>query len=415
MRIPFSVFLSLRYLRLGKGQFISFISLISMLGIGLGVAVLIVVMSVMNGFKKEVSMKMLDLSPQITLVNWGGDLITDFDKINTDYLKSNSQVTGASPFVSGQGMMVHGKNIQGAYLKGIDTDTIESVIPISEHLIAGKLENLKIEKFGVILSEKVSKQLRASLGDKVTMVLPLAEKALSSKPIIKNLTVVGICKGGWSYDAITVYVSLETARKLLKLPENVNHGISISTKNPNTAEQTKNMINYDSSGQFVLFDWTQENAEYFKAFKTEKTMLFLVLLLVIAVAAFNLISILVIIVSEKKTDIAILRTLGARRRTILATFMGLGFTIGLFGTILGVLIGVLISNNITEVANFVEYIFSFKIFASEIFAVDELPADLQLTDIIVICSSSLILSVLASLYPAIKATKLKPAEALHHV
>lgn len=411
MKLPF--LLGFRYTRAKKGNhFISFMSLTSVLGIALGVAVLITVLSVMNGFDAQIKDRILRFMPQVTVSSMSGKI--DNWQALEKHLHQMPQVTGVAPFVSSQAMITHEGESAFVLLRGVSPSQENQVLPISKHLIAGKLSALKQHHFGIVLGQGVANRLGASLGSKVTVYVPQTNLTpLGVLPRLKQFTVVGIFKIGYQFDYSYALLNWHDESLLLNQPNQIS-GIELKLKHPFDAPMVSDQLNQNLPIGLQAISWADQNANFFKALKMEKVMMFLILLLIIAVAAFNMLSSLVMIVTDKRADIAILRTLGAQTKTIMQTFMIQGMMVGLIGTLLGVILGVLLSLHVTQITDWLQALFHTQFLNSSVYYIDFLPSKLEASDVWHIVIVALLLSFIATLYPAYRAGKIQPAEALRY-
>lgn len=412
---PAALFIGLRYTRAKRrNHFISFISLVSMIGIALGVAVLITVLSVMNGFDREIQKRVFSMVSPMTVSSNTGSVAQwqDLQKI----LKSFPYVTGSAPFVLGQVLLNYGASNQPALITGILPNEEKTVSEVGQKMIEGNLSDLQPGKFGIILGASLAKRLDANIGDKVTVVTP--QVSLSPAGVIpryKRFTVVGVFSagGGFGFDAGLAYVQLSDAQKLMGLQDNVS-GIHLNIKNVYAAPSLARDLQSQLTPSASITTWADQFGEFFHAVRLEKTMMFFILMLILAVAAFNMVSTLVMVVNEKESDIAILRTFGATPRMIMGVFMIQGGLVGIFGTLLGVIGGVALAWNVTGIVNWIEQVFRVQFLSSSVYFVNYLPSQVEWGDIIKISSAALILSLIATIYPAWRASKLDPVESLRY-
>jgi lipoprotein-releasing system permease protein len=407
---PVSLFVGLRYTRAKRrNHFISFISLTSILGLTLGVMVLIVVLSVMNGFDRELQRRILGMVPQASVVgyqpfaNWR-DLVMKAEQ--------HPQVVGAAPFIQLQGLLSNKGAVDSAFVTGIDPEYESRVSILPQHLKAGTLDNLQSGAFNIILGSALARKLGLVIGDKVTLVLP--EAAVTPAGIIprfKRFTVAGTFEVGAELDGMVGFINLEDAARLARIKGKVE-GVRLKVDNLFSAGRVSWEIASDQTRRFYATDWTRTHGTLFQAIKMEKTMMALLLLLIVAVAAFNIVSSLVMVVTDKKSDIAILRTLGASPGTIMGIFMVQGSFIGVMGTLAGTLLGVAVALNISDFALWLEQVLHTKLF--EQYFVNYLPSELRWGNVIFVSGMGFLMSFLATLYPASKAAKVQPAEALRY-
>lgn len=412
---PVPLFIGLRYTRAKKrNHFISFIALTSMISIALGVAVLITVLSVMNGFDEQIRNRIFSMAQQVTVRTLSGSL-QDWQTMSTQ-ISQDKNVTGIVPYISGIGLLTAAGQNHAIAIQGILPDQEDAVSDISKKVVDGSLSALQPNQFGIVLGEKIVDDLGISVGDKVAILVPQASVTpLGVFPQMRRFTVVGIFRvgNGFGFDSQLAYMNLNDAQKLLMLGNAVT-GLQLKLKDLYAAPQFSNDLAQRLPAGYVVSDWTQDYGPLFQAIKLEKTMMFLVLILLIAIAAFNLVSTLVMVVNEKKADIAILRTLGATPRTILATFMVQGLIIGLVGTLLGLIGGILLALNVTSLVTMINNLFHVHLFTGDAYFFDYLPSQIQVFDILKISAIALLLSLVATLYPAWTAARTQPAEALRY-
>jgi len=411
---PLELAIGLRYTRAKRrNHFISFISMSSMLGIALGVTALITVLSVMNGFEKEVRGRILDMVSHLTVTTFEGRLEGWSDVVMQ--MKENPQVVGAAPYVEAQGMLIHGRNVTGTLIRGVVPKLEPQVSSVGNKMVEGKLEVLAPGKFRVILGRDLARKLGVGVGDKVTMVTPSANVTPAGiSPRLKRFTVAGIFHiGMYEYDSALAIINLEDARRLFRLNDAVT-GVRAKLKDLFRSPQVRHELQTGGLDNYWVRDWSSYHANWFRAVKIEKRMIFLLLLLIIAVAAFNIVSTLVMLVTDKQSDIAILRTLGASPRSVLAIFMVQGTLIGVIGTLLGIAGGVSLSLNLDTVVPWLERTFGFHVLDPGVYYISELPSDLHWDNVWLISVVALVLSVVATLYPAWRASRTQPAEALRY-
>jgi lipoprotein-releasing system permease protein len=414
--LPYEWLVGLRYTRAGKrsgrNSFISFISLISVSGIALGVAALIVVLSVMNGFQKEVTDRMLSVlahievfDPRGTMPNWQAAMRDAF---------KNPAVKGAAPFVETQGMLLRDGVMRPAVIRGILPAEEHKVSDAARQVHQGSLAALVPGQFNIVMGYALARSLGIGLGDKVTMLLAQAQTTPAGMlPRTRTFTLVGIFEAGhYEYDASFAFVHLEDAQKMERL--DAPSGLRLRIADMHAAPAVAQELKAGMAGGLRIRDWSEQNATWFAAVQTEKKMMFIVLTLIIAVAAFNLIATLVMTVTEKQADIAILRTLGSSPRSIMKIFMIQGALVGMLGTLAGVGLGVLVALNIDVIVPFIEQLLGVQFLPKDIYLISALPSDLRWPDVAKIGGVAVLLAFVATLYPSYTASRVKPAEALRY-
>lgn len=407
---PISLFIGLRYTRARRSNhFISFIALVSMIGLMLGVAVLITVLSVMNGFDRELKNRVLGMVPQATL---SSDYMLQDWPAKVAQVEQHPHVLGAAPFTQLQGMLTAQGRVSGILVNGIDPASEPKVSIIQDYMVAGQLDNLRAGEYGIILGKAMADSLGLQTGDKITLVLPEATPSPAGVvPRFKRFTIVGIFSIGAEVDGMMGYISLKDAATLLRLPDGAQ-SIRLKLDNIFLAPEVVQDVLRDLPPYFYGSDWTFTHGNLFNAIQMEKAMVSLLLFLIVLVAAFNIVSSLVMVVTDKKADIAILRTLGASPRTITRIFMVQGTIIGVIGTLSGAVLGVILATSISSVLGWINNALGLNLFAA--YFVNYLPSELLWRDVAVIVGLSLLLSFLATIYPARRAAKIQPAEALRY-
>ena len=414
MRLPVELFIAYRYTRSrGRSGFVSFISGVSMLGIALGVAALIIVLSVMNGFQKEVRDRMLGVLAHIELVG-SDNRLPDWRGIER-IARQHPEVRATAPFVVGQALLSRGSAVQGAALRGVLPGAETAVSGIGANMRAGTLETLAPEGFNVVLGNELARALGVRIGDKVTLIIPQGQvTAAGMIPRLKQFTVSGVfAMGHAEFDNGLALIHLHDAQLLYRMGEQVS-GVRLKLADLHRATEVAQDLAGRLPPDVYPVDWPAQNRNWFAAVQTEKRMMFIILTLIIAVAAFNLVSSLVMAVNEKRADIAILRTLGATPASIRTVFLVQGFVTGLIGTLLGVGFGALVAYNIDTILPAIENALGFKFLASGVYYISELPSDPHLDDMLRVAGMSLLLSLLATLYPSSRAAATQPAEALRY-
>ena len=411
---PYELFIGLRYTRAKRrNHFISFISLISMLGMALGVMALIVVLSVMNGFQKEIRARMLGASPHLEVVADGGRL-NDWRPV-LDKVAQYPQITAAAPYVAGQGMLSFGQSVQGVMVRGIDPARETAITELANKIKAGSLEDLRSGEFGIVLGTDLARALGVRLDEKIMLIAPQGQITPAGMiPRLKQFRVVGIFEIGMApYDNNLALININDAQKLFLLGDAVT-GISAKLRDVDEAPRVAHDLQLQLPPELFANDWTHQNSNYFRAVQMEKKMMFIILSLIVAVAAFNIVSTLVMAVTDKQADIAILRTLGASPRSIMKIFIVQGVVIGLIGTLLGSLGGVVLALNLDVVVPFIEHLFGVQFIAKDVYYISELPSDLHYHEVFMVTGIAFLISLLATLYPSYRASQTQPAEALRY-
>lgn len=384
-----------------------------MAGIALGVAALIVVMSVMNGFQKEVRDKMLSVLPHIEIYDTQGAL-PDWQQTAQEVMK-NPAVLGSAPYVMGQAMLTRFDRVQGVLVRGVLPGEEANVSDVAKQLKNGRFDSLQPGTFNIVIGIGLARQLRVYQGDKLTLIVPQGQLTPAGMiPRLKQFTVSGIFDiGHHLLDTSQAFISMEDAMRLFR--QEAPNGLRLRVRDmyqaPVVAWELAEQLN---NSDLLVRDWSKMNRNWFAAVQMEKRMMFIILLLIVAVAAFNLVSTLVMTVTEKQADIAILRTLGASPRSIMKVFMIQGVVAGILGTLIGVAGGILIAANIDVIVPFIERVFGFQFLPKDIYMISSLPSDLQLADVLVTGSCAVILAFLATLYPSWSASRVNPAEALRY-
>ena len=415
--LPFELFVGMRYTRVKrKNHFISFISMTSMIGIGLGVAALIVVLSVMNGFQEELRARILGVASHIQITGANNSL-RDWQAV-ADSAKRSPHVLGAAPYIMAQGMLSNGQAVQGAIIRAVLPGDEAKVSDLAGHMREGQLADLKSGEFGIVLGAELAQSLGVVLGDKVVLMAPQGQFTPTGVvPRIKQFTVVGLFQiGMYEYDSGLALIDMRDAGVLYRMSDRVS-GLRLKLDDLFLAPEVSRDLSVrlsDWPETLFLSDWTQEHANFFRAVQMEKRVMFIILALIVAVAAFNIVSTLVMAVTDKRADIAIMRTFGASPRSVMAIFMVQGALIGLVGTLVGALFGVLIALNISTIVPFIEHLFNVQFLAKDVYYISELPSHLLWSDVFTIVVMSFLLSLLATLYPSWKASQLNPAEALRY-
>lgn len=403
-----------RYLRSNRGnRFVSFISTISMLGIAIGVAVLIVVLSVMNGFEREVRGRILSLTSHATISAFGVGL-PDWQGTAAK-IGENPQVVASAPYIEAQALLIAGSKSSGAIMTGALSEYESKVTSVTEKMEAGSFDDLKAGGYGIVLGAELAKALGVSMGDRVVVVTSLRNTTPAGvMPRMRGFKVVGIFNAAmYEFDRNLAYVNLEDAARLYRMGDQVT-GLRLKLADMFEAPQLVRELALSLGGGFYIDDWTRKHANFFRSIQLTKSALFLILLLVVAVAAFNIVSTLVMVVKDKRADIAILRTIGASPRGILAIFMTQGTAIGFIGTVAGVALGVLISVNLETLIHGLEALLGVHFLDAKVYFISDLPATVEWADVLKISLTTFLLCSLSTLYPAWRAARTQPAQSLRH-
>jgi len=414
MRVPYEWFIGSRYLRSGhRNRFISFIALISMLGLALGVAALIVVLSVMNGFEHELRQRILSMTSHATLMGLNGRL-DDWARIRDEALE-NPAVVAAVPYIEDQGMLVNGERVSGAQVRGIAPAEERSVSSLASHMISGTLDALEPGSYRIVLGSALAEELDLELGDTVVLVVAQGNATpVGVIPRMRRFTVSGIFSAGmYEFDRGLALVALADAARLYRLGDGVT-GVRLRLEDMFRAPAVVHDVAVALGGGYYVSDWTRRHANLFRSIELTKSIMFFILLLVVAVAAVNIVSTLVMIVKEKQSDIAILRTMGSKPRSVLGVFIVQGATIGLLGTLSGIGLGVLISNNLESLVHGLERMLDTRFMDASVYLMSDLPARVESGDVIQIAGTAFVLCCLSTLYPAWRAARTQPAQALRH-
>jgi lipoprotein-releasing system permease protein len=412
---PLEILIGLRYTQARRRhRIISFISLISIVGIALGIAALITILSVMNGFGNEVRNSILSFISHVTIAEQNGQL-KDWQALG-ERVKGSPHVRSYAPYVEGQALVARGKEVSGVMVRGILPEREKAVSDIAEKMDSGSLDALKPDEFGVVVGYYIALKLNLQVGSPVSLVVPQAQATPAGLlPRFKRFTVVGIFKSGnYQYDGGQVLINVDDAAKLYQMASGHVTGLRLKLDNVDAAPRVRNEIEQQIGFDYRVRDWTRENNAWFRALAIEKTAMFVILSLIVGVAMFNVVSTLIVVVNEKRSDIAILRTLGASPRSIMAIFMVQGSLIGVIGTFAGTVAGVLLALNVGNLVHALEWIFNTRFLAPEIYFLSDLPSDLQWGDVAIISGVSFALSLLSTLYPAWRASQTQPAEALRY-
>ena len=410
----YELLVGLRYTRAKRrNHFISFISLISMAGIALGVAALIVVLSVMNGFQEEIRTRILGVAAHVEVSDPRGGL-AGWEGVARE-VAALPRVQAAAPYVNGQAMVTVGGAARGVLVRGIVPGLESRVTDIAQHMRAGSLEALKADAFGVVIGADLARALRSYVGDKLVLIIPRGSVTPAGViPRLKQFTVVGVFDVGYAQaDASLALVHLADAQLLYQVGDAVS-GVRLKLDDPLEARGVARDIARAAGDRLQASDWTQANPNLFRAIEIEKRMIFIIMVLIITVAAFNVVSTLVMLVTDKQADIAILRTLGAAPRSVMQIFIVQGSVIGVIGTLLGFAGGLALAFNVDVVVPALETALGFKFLSKDVYQIPDLPSKVEALDVAIVCAVSLVLSLAATLYPSWRASRVNPAEALRY-
>ena len=411
---PYELFIGLRYTRARqRSRFISFISLVSVIGIALGITVLITVLSVMNGFQREVRTRILSVASHIQ-ISGPDNTLADWRSV-ADKAAQNPEVVAAAPYVSAQGLLSSGGAVRGAYIRGIVPAAEEKVADLAQHMKSGSLDALKPGEFSVVLGIELARALGVMVGDKVVLIAPQGQVTPAGiLPRLRQFTVVGIfAVDHYEYDSGLALIDMEDAQKLYRMGDAVS-GVRLKLHDLFRSGAVSLELSRTLGPNAYITDWTRLNANFFRAVDIEKRMMFFIVFLIIAVAAFNIVSSLFMAVKDKQADIAILRTLGASPGSVMKIFLIQGTLVGLIGTLAGVIGGVLLAANVDVVVPFIESVVGFKFLAKDVYQISDLPSEVRGADIVLTAVFSFVVSMLATIYPSWRASRINPAEALRY-
>ncbi len=410
----YEILLGLRYVRAKRRNgFISFISLISTLGLALGVAALITVLSVMNGFQKELRTRILGVASHIQITGYDNEL-GDWQQVADAALK-HPDVRAAAPYISEQAMLSFDETVRGAMVRGVLPAAEDGVADFSQHMRAGRLNELQPGSFGIVLGIELARALRVQVGDKVTLIAPQGLVTPAAVlPRLKQFRVVGVFEAGhFEYDAGLALIHMQDAQALYRMEDRVS-GVRLKLTDLFDAPRVARELHAQVGNDLMVGDWTRQHANFFRAIAIEKNMMFVILMLIVAVAAFNIVSMLIMVVTDKQADIAILRTLGASPASMMAVFIVQGAVIGGGGLLLGVAGGVALASNLDVVVPAIEAIAGVSLWSAEVYFIPELPSEILWSDVFTVTFIGGVLTLLATLYPSWRASRVQPAEALRY-
>jgi lipoprotein-releasing system permease protein len=410
----YEILLGLRYVRAKRRNgFISFISLISTLGLALGVAALITVLSVMNGFQKELRTRILGVASHVQVTGYDNEL-TGWQQVADAALK-HPDVRAAAPYVSEQAMLSFDETVRGAMVRGVLPAAEDGVADFSQHMRAGRLDELQPGGFGIVLGLELARALRVQVGDKVTLIAPQGLVTPAAVlPRLKQFRVVGVFEAGhYEYDASLALIHMQDAQTLYRMEDRVS-GVRLKLGDLFDAPRVARELHAQVGDELLVGDWTRQHANFFRAIAIEKNMMFIILLLIVAVAAFNIVSMLIMVVTDKQADIAILRTLGASPASMMAVFIVQGAVIGGGGLLLGVAGGIALASNLDVVVPAIEAIAGVSLWSAEVYFIPELPSEILMSDVLAVTFIGGLLTLAATLYPSWRASRVQPAEALRY-
>jgi len=411
---PKELFIGLRYIRAKrKSHFVSFIAFISIAGVALGVFALIVVLSVMNGFGNELRDRTLSMTSHATISGYDG-YMRDWPAA-LEKAEEQPEVVAAAPYISKEVMLSNGRRVSGSLIRGVQPEMESKVSLVESKMISGSLLDLKAGEYGIVIGRELANTLNVYEGDRVTVITPQASiTAVGVMPRLRRFRVVGVFEIGMhQYDAAMAYMHLEDAAKLFSFKDKVN-GIRLKLTDLYEAPRITRDIEKNFGEDYWVRDWSKQHKNFFRALKTEKTVMFIILLMMVSVAALNIVSTLMMTVTDKESDIAILRALGMRPSSIMTIFIIQGAFIGLFGTLIGVATGVPVAQNVFEIVSWLEQIFNTDFLPSDVYYISDITADVKVSEVLTYALSAFSVTILATIYPAWRASRTLPAEALRY-
>ena len=411
---PKELFIGLRYIRARrKNHFVSFIAFISIAGVALGVFALIVVLSVMNGFGNELRDRTLSMTSHATITGYDG-FLRDWPAV-IEKAVQNEEVVAAAPYISKEVMLSNGRRVSGSLVRGIEPDMESQVSLVESKMVSGSLKALKAGEYGLVIGRELANSLGVYEGDRVTVITPQASiTAVGVMPRLRRFEVVGVFEVGMhQYDSAMAYMHLQDASKLFSYKDRIN-GVRLKLTDLFEAPRITRSIENDFGADYWVKDWSKQHKNFFRALQTEKTVMFIILLLMVSVAALNIVSTLMMTVTDKESDIAILRALGMRPSSIMVIFIIQGAFIGFFGTLIGVGAGVPVALNVFEIVSWLEQLFSTDFLPSDVYYISDITADVRVSEVITYALSAFCVTILATIYPAWRASRTLPAEALRY-
>jgi len=412
---PKELFIGLRYTRAKrKTHFVSFIAFISIAGVSLGVFALIVVLSVMNGFGNELRDRTLSMTSHATVTGFDGTM-SNWEQ-NAATARQNPNVVSAAPYIRKEVMMSNGRRVSGSLVRGIEPESEKTVSTVAGKMVSGELTDLRPGDYGIVLGRELANSLGVYEGDRITVITPQASvTAIGIMPRLRRFKVVGVFEVGMhEFDSAMAYIHITDAAKLFQIDEGKVNGIRLKLADLFEAKQVTRELDKVFGEEYWIRDWTRQHSNFFKALKTEKTVMFIILLMVIAVAALNIVSTLMMTVTDKEADIAILRALGMTPGSIMIIFMIQGSVIGIFGTLIGIAAGVPVALNVFEIVSWMEQLFNTDFLPSDVYYISDITADVQPREVLTYAVSAFAISILATIYPAWRASRTTPAEALRY-
>ena len=411
---PLELQIGLRYTRARReNRFISFISFISIFGIVIGVWALITVLSIMNGFERELRERILAVASHITITGETGQL-ANWQEV-ADQVGNLDDVIGYAPFILGQGMVVKGGTVSGALIRGISPVPESTVSTVTQSMVSGEINSLTSRSWNIVIGANLASKLGVAVGDKVTLVAPKGQLTPAGLlPRLKRFRVSGVFElGMYEYDSVLTLIHIDDAARLLRMQGQVS-GLRLKLNDVYDAPRVREQLAYVMGPGNDVTDWTREHRNLFRALKIERRVMFIILLLIVAVAGFNIVSTLIMVVADKQADIAILRTLGISPLSVMGIFVVQGVTIGLIGTVVGAALGIVTSINIETLVPWLENLFNTEFFPSSIYVITDFPAEMRWSDVSLITTVSFGISLIATLYPAWRASRTQPAQALRY-